>query len=162
MEILKNIIGMIHTLAASVSIIAGAYVLLKIKGDTKHKEWGKCYFYAMLLNNLSALLIFRSFGYWFFPHSLAVVALAFLIPGYFVLRIKNFRAGIFVHIFCFVISYYLLIGGAVNEAFLRIPSLQKYDVGSPVNGMTHFAAMIYFIILLIFYLVKYRKFKLNG
>jgi uncharacterized membrane protein len=54
MEILKNIIGMIHTLAASVSIIAGAYVLLKIKGDIKHKKWGKCYFYAMLLNNLSA------------------------------------------------------------------------------------------------------------
>jgi uncharacterized membrane protein len=54
MQILKNIIGMIHTLAASVSIIAGAYVLLKIKGDIKHKKWGKCYFYAMLLNNLSA------------------------------------------------------------------------------------------------------------
>ena len=161
MEILNTIISVIHTLSASLSIIFGVMVLVGVKGGLRHKKLGLWYFYAMLINNLSALLIYNASGKWFFPHWLAVITLGLLIPGYLMSKYKPGKYWKGIHIICMTLSYYMLIGGAVNEAFIHIKTLTPLmRSNSPVFGMTHFAAQIFFIVLLIYFMVKYRNKKL--
>ena len=113
----------------------------------------------MLLNNITALFILNTFGKWFFPHYLAIACLIVIIPGIISIKLKH-KYWLKVHIICMVLSFYLLIGGAINETFLHIPSLRPYIINNdPVVGITHMFAQLFFICVLVFYLWKYRKSK---
>jgi len=159
MEFLKEIISWTHTIAASLSLIFGTIVLFGRKGDVRHRKLGLWYFYAMVVNNLTALLIVNAFGKWFFPHYLAIACLVVIIPGIIAIRRKH-KYWLKVHIISMIVSYYLLIGGAINEAFLHIPKLRPYIINNePIVGITHMIAQIIFIVVLIYFLRKYRKFK---
>ena len=158
MDLLKWIISWSHIISATISIITGAIVIFSKKGHLLHKKMGVVYFYAMLVNNIFALFIYNARGKMFFPHWLAIIILVTIIPGYFVTRYKQFRYWLPIHIFCQIFSYYLLIGGAVNEVFLHIPKLRPLIInGSPTIGITHFFVMIIFIIMLVYFLIKYRR-----
>lgn len=157
MEVIHFLLSWTHIVTAVLSLIFGTVVLFGRKGNGRHKKIGKYYFYSMLISNVTALFIYNATGSWFFPHSFAIATLITLVPGFLVTRIKRYRHWQRVHIISFVLSYYMLIGGAINEAFLHIGPLRPYlSNGSAVVGMTHFAAQVFFIGLLIFYLVKYR------
>lgn len=159
MEIINGVISWTHGISASLSLIFGAIVLFGNKGDAKHRKIGEWYFYAMLVNNLTALVIMNAFGKWFFPHYLAIACLVTIIPGIIAAKRKH-KHWLIVHISCMVISYYFLIGGAINETFLHIPSLRPYIInGEPIVGIVHSIAMTLFIFLLIYYLRKYKKTK---
>ena len=161
MEIINGLISWTHTIAASLSLIFGTFVLFGIKGNAKHRKLGLQYFYAMLINNLTALVIMNAFGKWFFPHYLAIACLIVIIPGIIAIRRKH-KHWLKVHIISMVISYYLLIGGAINEAFLHIPKLRPYLINNePIVGITHMIAQLIFIGVLIYFLRKYRKFGKN-
>jgi uncharacterized membrane protein len=161
MEIINGLISWTHTIAASLSLIFGTIVLFGIKGNAKHRKLGLWYFYAMLINNLTALVIMNAFGKWFFPHYLAIACLIVIIPGIIAIRRKH-KHWLKVHIISMVISYYLLIGGAINEAFLHIPKLRPYIINNePIVGITHVIAQLIFIGVLIYFLRKYRKFGIN-
>lgn len=162
MEILKLTLSLTHTIAASLSLIFGTIVLFSIKGNSKHQKLGLWYFYAMLLNNLTALVIVNAFGTWFFPHYLAIACLIVIIPGIIAIRRKH-KYWLKVHIISMVISYYLLIGGAINEAFLHIPQLRPYIINNePIVGVCHMISQLIFIGVLIYFLRKYRKFGTND
>jgi len=150
METVKAIVSYIHIISAAVALIFGAIILIKRKGNKKHRELGAYYFYIMISNNVTALFIYNAFGKWFFPHTLAVVALFFCFLGLFAVK-KNW---IKTHITSFVASYYLLIGGAINEAFLRI---KFFTSSQETFGIVHFIAMLFFIGLIISYLIKYKQ-----
>lgn len=159
MEFLKEIISWSHAIAASLSLIFGTIVLFGRKGDVRHRKLGLWYFYAMVVNNLTALVIVNAFGKWFFPHYLAIACLVVIIPGIIAIRRKH-KYWLKVHIISMIISYYLLIGGAINEAFLHIPKLRPYIINNePIVGITHMIAQIIFIVVLIYFLRKYRKFR---
>ncbi len=159
MELIKTILSWIHTISASFSLIFGIIVLLGVKGNIRHKKIGLWYFYAMLLNNITALFILNAFGRWFFPHYLAIACLIVIIPGIISIKLKH-KYWLKVHIICMVLSFYLLIGGAINETFLHIPNLRPYIVNNDsVVGITHVFAQLFFIGVLVFYLWKYRKSK---
>lgn len=161
MEIINGLISWTHTIAASLSLIFGTIVLFGIKGNAKHRKLGLWYLYAMLINNLTALVIMNAFGKWFFPHYLAIACLIVIIPGIIAIRRKH-KHWLKVHIISMVISYYLLIGGAINEAFLHIPKLRPYIINNePIVGITHVIAQLIFIGVLIYFLRKYRKFGIN-
>ena len=158
MEILKFIFSWSHIISASLSMLFGLILVTRTKGDKKHKKMGDYYFYAMLINNITALFIYNAYGKWFFPHWLAVITLALIIPGFLSIRMSKSSAAIKVHIISMVLSYYMLIGGAVNEAFIHIPSLTPLmHEQSPAFGMTHFAVQIIFVAMLIYFLIRYRK-----
>lgn len=161
MEILKEIISWTHIISATLSLIFGTIVMFSQKGNIKHRKLGLWYFYAMLINNLTALVIINAFGKWFFPHYLAIACLVVIIPGIIAVRMKH-KHWLKVHIICMVLSYYLLIGGAINEAFLHIPKLRPYILSNdPIVGATHMIAQIIFIGVLIYFLRKYRKFGIT-
>ncbi len=159
MELIKTIVSWTHTISASLSLILGIIVLLGVKGNLKHKKIGLWYFYGMLTNNITALFILNAFGKWFFPHYLAIACLTVVIPGIISIKLKH-KYWLNVHIICMVLSFYLLIGGAINETFLHIPSLKPYLINNdPVVGATHMIAQILFLGVLVFYLWKYRGAK---
>ena len=158
MEIVNEIISLTHTITASLSLIFGTIVLFGKKGDSKHRKFGLWYFYAMLVNNITALVIVNVFGKWFFPHYLAIACLIVIIPGIIAIKRKH-KYWLKIHIISMIISYYLLIGGAINEAFLHIQKLRPYIINKePIVGITHMVAQLIFIGFLIYFIRKYRKF----
>ena len=161
MEILNQTISWSHTISATLSLVFGTIVVFGSKGDLRHKKLGLWYFYAMLINNLTALVIINAFGKWFFPHYLAIACLIVIIPGITAIKFKH-KYWLKIHIISMVISYYLLMGGAINEAFLHIPKLRPFiNNNDPIFGITHMVVQILFIGLLIYFLRKYRKFGVN-
>jgi uncharacterized membrane protein len=160
MPIIKFILSWSHIISASLSMVFGLILIMRTKADTKHRKMGNYYFYAMLINNVTALFIYNASGKWFFPHWLAVITLILIIPSYYVLRIRTNGFPLMFHIIGMVLSYYMLIGGAVNEAFLHIPALRPLMMEqSPVFGLTHFAVQLIFLALLIYFPIRYRKFN---
>jgi uncharacterized membrane protein len=157
MEVVKAILSWSHIISATLSMIVGAAILFASKGNAKHKKLGSYYFYVMLINNSTALFIYNSSGKFFYPHWLAIITLIVILLGYFALRIKKSGSWLTIHLVCMVTSYYLLIGGAINETFLRVASLRPLIVsGSPIVGITHFMALLFFMGLLSLYIRKYR------
>ena len=151
-----ELISWIHTIAACLSLIFGAIVLLSTKGNIKHRKFGLYYFYTMLVNNISALVIMKAFGKWFFPHYLAITCLIVIIPGLISIKLKH-KNWLKVHIVSMVVSYYLLVGGAINEVFLHIPKLRPYIISNePIVGLSHMVAQIIFIGIVIYFLRKYK------
>ncbi len=113
----------------------------------------------MLVTNVTALGIYRT-GVFFFPHWLAVVTLAVIAVGYWAVSMRSIRRWLLVHITCMTVSYYMLVGGAVNEAFLRIDVLQPYypqGMPSPVFGMVHSVVGVGFVVLLVALLRRQRQ-----
>jgi len=159
MDILNQTISWTHTISATLSLVFGTIVLFANKGDLRHKKLGLWYFYAMLINNSTALAITNALGKWFFPHYLAIACLVVIISGVVVVKLKH-KYWLNIHIISMVISYYLLIGGAINEAFLHISKLRPF-INDPIFGMTHMISQILFVGLLIYFLTKYRKFGLS-
>jgi len=52
-----------------------------------------------------------------------------------------------------LVSLYILIGGGVNEVFLRVNFLRRLipNLDSPVVGITHFVVMIFFAGLIAYF-----------
>jgi hypothetical protein len=60
----------------------------------------------------------------------------------------------YLHLTCMIASYYMLIGGGVNEVFLRVDALRRLAPvlsNSRVVDMTHFAIIVMFAILLAYF-----------
>mgnify|MGYP007030113952 CR=1 FL=1 len=159
MELIKTTLSWTHTISASLSLAFGIIILLGVKGNFQHKRIGIWYFYAMLVNNTTALFILNAFGKWFFPHYLAIACLIVIIPGIISIKLKH-KYWLKVHIVCMILSFYLLVGGAINETFLHVPSLRPYMINNTiVVGITHMFAQLFFIGVLVYYLWKYRSIK---
>jgi uncharacterized membrane protein len=150
--------GWVHTIACLCALAAGAVVLGRPKGTARHRSIGRLYLVSMLATNLTALGIYRN-GVFFFPHWFAVAALIVIAIGFVCVRFRRPRAyWRNAHLTCMVASYYMLIGGGVNEVFLRVRVLHAMapDVlHSPLVGMTHFVVMIIFASLIAYFNVRY-------
>lgn len=153
-------ISISHIVAASLSLILGFIITIGVKGSSRHKSLGNIYFWAMVVNNITALFIMKAFGKWFFPHYLGIAALISVTIGWLAGKFKQSKRWLQVHIIFMTISFYLLVGGAINELFLHTPALRPLIIDNdPILGMTHSAAMFLFIVMLIYFLRKYRNMK---
>jgi uncharacterized membrane protein len=155
-------LGWVHAIVCLAALATGAIVLIKPKGTPWHRFCGRLYLTSMLAANISALGIYRN-GVFFFPHWFAVAALTAIAIGFLCVRLRWPKAyWRNAHLTCMVASYYMLIGGGVNEVFLRIHVLHAMapDVlNSPLVGMTHFANMTTFAILIAYFNVRYWSFR---
>jgi uncharacterized membrane protein len=140
-------LGWGHLLASLVAIAIGAAVLVRPKGTAVHRARGRIYAVAILATSLTALGIYR-LGVFFFAHWFAVAALIVTAAGVAAAHFRQPRAGwINLHLTCMVASFYILIGGAVNEVFLRVNFLR--DFHSPLAvGLTHSAILLLFAALI--------------
>jgi uncharacterized membrane protein len=167
-----SMMGWFHTVFCLVALVAGARNLAGAKGTAIHRIAGKAYVVSMVLLNVSALFVYepghRAFatpsqrallrpvdlGHFGPFHWLALVTLAIVIVGYLAGSRQTRAPFAYVHPISMVVSYYLLIGGAVNEIYARISALTA--VAARTNGaavgFTHalvmflsFGVLTYFI-----------------
>ncbi len=142
-----SLIGWLHTAVCVAAVVAGAAALWTRKGSARHRRWGRVYVPTMIAAQLSALLIYRIGGFTMF-HWLAVITLLLVALGAFAAPRQASAAWSLTHLSCMVWSYYLLIGGAVNEAFLRLSVLRPV---SPFDGgPRHYYEAVHAAVLLFF------------
>ncbi len=79
-HIIHSYLGLAHTLLAVVALVVGTYVLLRFKGDKKHRQLGYVYVTTMLLMNTSALFIYN-FGKFNLFHFFALFSLGSIALG---------------------------------------------------------------------------------
>jgi uncharacterized membrane protein len=157
-----SFLGWIHSLACVVALALGGINLARPKGTRRHRAIGQAYLWAMLVVGVTSLAIYGQ-GRFFFPHWLAVASLALTGLAY---AFAHFRrpAGLWLHghVTSTVLTYYLLIGGGINEAFLRVDVLCRLSGGfpSPLIGATHMAVLALTAIALVWLNVKYAPWRL--
>ena len=144
-------LGLIHSLACVIALASGAYGFATRKGSAHHILTGRIYIVSMLVLNLSALGIYR-LGIFFFPHMLAIATLVLIAIGWGSARLIRRHAGWrYVHLSAMILSYYMLIGGGLNEVFLRVEAARDLlnAQGPVLLGQTHGAVMLIFLVMLL-------------
>lgn len=146
-----SILGWIHALACLIALPTGLMVLAMAKGTSRHRRLGLWYVAAMVAANLTAFGLFAGVpgiepGFNRF-HWMAVATLIALVVAYAGARRQRERMWAYAHPAGMIVSYYFLIGGAINEGFSRIGALQAFR-GSQL-GMAQAANMLMFTLVLI-------------
>ena len=130
-------LGWFHTTACMVALVAGAMQLWSEKGTAAHALRGKVYFWSMViafgttpfLYSVDVVirpgqkpLIGPYFGVF---HWLSMFTLLLVVLGY--ASAKRQRKAFFAygHPVFMILSYWLLVGGGINEAFARIGWLKE-------------------------------------
>lgn len=76
------LIGAVHVTAASLSLVTGAVQLLRPhRGDSIHRRMGYVYVAAMVVNNVTALTIYRFTGTFNVFHAAAIYSLVSVLLG---------------------------------------------------------------------------------
>lgn len=143
-------IGWLHSAFSVLALAAGAIVLVRPKGTPVHKLRGRIYVLAMIATCLTSFAIYRRGVFWF-PHWSGVAALILVAGGFAFAHAKQPRGWMHWHLSCMIASYYVLIGGGVNEIFVRVDALHRLvpdPLNSPLVGLTHFTVMIVFALLI--------------
>jgi uncharacterized membrane protein len=147
-------IGWVHLLLSLIALAAGAIVLVRPKGTPVHRLRGRIYVIALVLTCATSFAIYRQNMFWF-PHWTGIVTLAVVAIGFAAVHFKLPRRGwMHLHLTCMVASYYLLIAGGVNEVLVRVDALRRLIpnfFNSPLVGMTHFAVMVVFALLIAYF-----------
>jgi uncharacterized membrane protein len=124
-------IGWLHSVACIVAMISGSLQLFRKKGTPTHARSGNVYFVSMVILNVTALFIYRIdvvfrgkgpelgpvFGVF---HWLAVVTLAILLVARFAASHQGRAFFAYLHPICMILTYWFLMGGAINQAFERV------------------------------------------
>jgi uncharacterized protein (DUF2141 family)/uncharacterized membrane protein len=143
-----TLIGWLHTLACVVALATGGLVLWRAKGGATHRRHGQLYLCAMVVVNLTALGIYRIGSFNVF-HLLALCTLASLALAFASARWrKPARHWLRIHLSAVIFSYYQLIGGLINEAFVRVPALQGERA---LTGLVQGVAMMVFLMILAYF-----------
>ena len=128
-----NIIGTIHVALAVTAMLSGLVVLLRRKGDRRHRQMGWVYGASMLGLNGTALMLYRLFGRFGPFHLAALVSLLTVIGGLASARFHKPKGGwVRAHAYWMTWSYVGLLAAAASEASTRLPD-------SPFWGMVFVA-----------------------
>jgi uncharacterized membrane protein len=144
------LLGWVHLVASLAALAGGILVLLRPKGTPVHRWRGRIYALALLVTNVTALGIYRR-GVLFFPHWLAVAALTVTMVGVLAAHFKIPRkAWLHMHLTCMLTSFYILVGGGVNEVFLRVGILRRLapTLNSPAVGLIDLTVIVVFLALI--------------
>jgi uncharacterized membrane protein len=130
-------LGWIHSALCTVALTVGALQLARHKRSADHAIRGRVYFWSMVLANLTALFIFQAdlvlkpgqppligpyFGVF---HWMAVFTLVLVLAGYAAAKRQHQAFNAYAHPILMILSYWLLVGGAINEAFARLEWVQQ-------------------------------------
>jgi uncharacterized membrane protein len=121
-----SILGIFHTGCGVLALIIGAWIFLARKGTRTHVQTGWAYVVSMAFLNGSAFGLYNLTGGFNTFHALAVVSLATVAVGILqVLGRRRWRKWMWRHYQYMAWSYVALQAATCNEAFMRIPPLQR-------------------------------------
>ena len=175
-------IGWIHTIACISALLFGAMNLVAAKGTPRHKFRGLGYTLSMVVAMGLSLFIYRfdipldraaraGPGVFGLFHCFTVFALFFTLLGYYASSRQGRGFWAYTHPVAMTLSYYLLIGGLINELFARVNLLRPYSFDvindkpvfpSHIVQMTHFANELAFLIVLILFCVKVWRYRRSS
>ncbi|HET7585182.1 MAG TPA: DUF2306 domain-containing protein [Gemmatimonadaceae bacterium] len=174
-----SVVGWMHTLACTLALFLGAVNIVAVKGSASHKRRGWAYVVSMVVANALTLFIYHfdlpltatqhpGPGIFGFFHALAVAALLLTLAGAYASTRQERALWAYAHPTFMILSYYVLLGGLVNELFARVEALRPYAVtvvdgrqtfGSPVLGMTQSAVMLATFLMLVLFAVKVWRYR---
>lgn len=128
-DFVNTSLGWFHLVSALIAMVAGAYVLFKPKGTTRHKQIGYIYVTSMILVCGSALGIYNLTGKFGVFHILAFVGFATLIAGMIPILLKNIKTE--HRIFHLWFMYYSVLGlysAFASELIVRVPDKPFYTM----------------------------------
>ncbi len=142
-------LGGVHFGAALFCLVLGPYILLRRKGDKQHRVLGSLWAFAMLCVNISALAMYDISGRPTLFHFFALMSLAALIPGYWMIwRFKSTRdlKHLNAHQMYMVWAYFGLAAAGFWQVglriFLSVIGFHAYGLGLVLFGIMTFAAAI--------------------
>ena len=114
---------------------------------------GQVFTVGILFASATSLGIYSRHA-WTFAHTFALIAIVSAGGGWLVARFRRPRRGWrYLHLTLMLIAAYDLIGGGVNEVFLRVNALRHFwRDGYTVIGMTHGVVMLVFVVLILVFL----------
>ena len=175
-----TLIGWLHSIGCLIALVAGAWNLAAVKGTPRHRLIGRVYIWSMIALNLSSLALYRFdiahfapfragpdvFGFF---HWLAVATLILVLIGYYASSRQEHRPWAYIHPSAMVLSYYMLIGGGINEMFARLDPLRalaKASAGAtgnaanaPIIGLVQTAAMAGTLLLILYFAIKVALYR---
>jgi uncharacterized membrane protein len=146
-----SLLGWAHSYACLAAMILGPLSYFQRKGSPPHRGFGRAYLVVMLGVNLTAFGIYRRHMFWF-PHWFAVAALASIGIAFIAARFHWPRAGwMRLHFTAMLTSYYVLIGGGVNEVFLRVDAIRRiaFPAHTEIVAIAHLSVIAAFVALII-------------
>jgi uncharacterized membrane protein len=145
-----SVVGAFHTAACILAMGLGAYLIVARKGTPRHRRWGDWYTAAILFASFSSLTIYTRHAFTA-AHWFAVMAIVTAGGGFALGRWHGKgQAWKYGHIACMILSYYVLIGGGVNEVFLRVSTLRPIFFHKPqVVGQTQGVVMLVFLLMIL-------------
>jgi len=166
-----SLIGWVHAIASAVALLAGGWNILATKGTGRHRFRGRLYVWSLIVANVLVFFIYRfdlDMTHGFKPgpgifgafHWLAVATLFFTLWGNYASSRQEKAFWAYSHPVAMVLSYYLLLGGLVNELFARVLVLRRLGgFGSPANGLSQTAVQIATVVLLVLFALKVRRYR---
>ncbi len=168
-----GLIGWLHTLACAAALVLGAWNTVVFDRGRWHQLRGHSYAGSMIVANLLVFAIYKfdmdfinmrfGPGVLGFFHWLAIAALVFTAIGWFASLRQRHGVWAYVHPVSMMLSYYVLLGGLVNELFVRVEALRPFAYtlvdgqqrfGSRITGMTQSAVMLATLILVVLFVVQ--------
>jgi len=141
-------LGWFHTAACMVALVAGAIQLCGEKGTTAHALRGKVYSWSMVVAFGTTLFLYSVdvvirpgqkpligpyFGVF---HWLGMFTLLLVVLGYVSAKRQQKAFFAYAHPVFMILSYWLLVGGAINEAFARIGWLKELALAMSPGAKT--------------------------
>ena len=171
-----------HTFVCMLALVVGAMQLGSEKGTPAHAVRGNIYALSMVVVNVTALFIFdgedalfrhgqppvvgKGFGFF---HWLAVMTLAVTLFGRLAASLQRIAFFAYAHPICMILSYWILVGGAVNEAFIRVDWVRQAAVaispgarsiaGYKLLYIAYFTLDAAILALLVIAIVQVRRFR---
>ena len=173
-----SFLGWIHSVACVAALFIGAYVLSATKGTRRHRYWGLWYAGAMGVLNLSALAIYRfdilpgavfrvGPGVFGIFHIESLIEILIVAMGIYSASRQKRAIWAYLHPQLMLLSFYLLIGGLINEAFVRVTCLHDFAMAvSPealnpattlIAGRTQQLSMLIWGLWVIYFVVKVAR-----
>ena len=175
--------GWIHTIACLIAIPAGAYVLVARKGTRRHRQFGWWYAGSMLVQAVTIMAVYHFdvrlgknpqtgphiFGMF---HWMALATLVAVLLAVFAASRQKRVAWAHVHAQTMLFSYYLLIGGLVNEMVVRILPLRhlamtlsphaRNAAATLVAREGQTACMMIWLVLAVYFVLKVMRDRTPG
>jgi uncharacterized membrane protein len=125
-----SLVGWTHVIAAVAALLLGGIIIARRKGTRSHRLIGRTYVCAMLLLNISALMLYDMTGYFGPFHAGALFSFTCVLIG---ISAPIFRKGDWLgrHYRWMGWSYFGLLAAAFAEAMVRVPAFAAH---TPIRG----------------------------
>ena len=171
-----SVMGWLHSIACMIALVAGTTVMTARKGTPSHRRWGWWYAGAMLVQAITIMAVYRfdivpghkpgphTFGMF---HWMAVASFVSVALAVFAASRQKRLAWAHVHAQAMLFSYYLLVGGLINEMVVRVNVLRTLvmavspHAANPATALitreAQTACMMIWAVLALWFVIKVNR-----